>query len=133
MRITRSALSLNVNDVASSAKFAREHFGFEEEMAAEGFSSLTREDAGFNLIFLRTGLETFKPERIKGSAGEGLLVVFVVEEIDAEYERLQSAGAPVVTPIETEPWGERFFQIEDPNGIIYQLVEWVGEPGAGPG
>jgi hypothetical protein len=30
-----------------------------------------------------------------------------------------------VPPIETEPWGERFFQILDPNGLIIQLVQWV--------
>ena len=31
-------------------------------MSADGFVSLSRADAGFNLIFLRTGLETFKPD-----------------------------------------------------------------------
>lgn len=24
-----------------------------------------------------------------------------------------------------EPWGERLFQVTDPNGIVIQLVEWV--------
>ena len=31
-------------------------------------------------------------------------------------------------PIETEPWGERYFQVSDPNGIVIQLVTWVGTP-----
>ena len=128
MKITQSAISLNVPDVDLSAQFATRHLGFREQMAEDGFASLAREDAGFNLIFLRTGLETFRPERISGSSGQGLLVVFVVEEIDAVYERLQGEGAPVVTPIETEPWGERYFQIEDPNGIVYQFVQWVAGP-----
>lgn len=35
----------------------------------------------------------------------------------------------VVTPIETEPWGERFFQMADPNGVIHQLVQWVEPAG----
>ncbi|HEX7000161.1 MAG TPA: hypothetical protein VF164_00540, partial [Trueperaceae bacterium] len=82
MKITRSALSLNVPDVEASARFARDHLGFEEEMADDGFVSLTRDDAGFNLIFLRTGLGSFKPASIAGSAGTGLLVVFVVDDID---------------------------------------------------
>ena len=112
MKITRSAISLNVDDVEGSARFA--------------FVSLTREDAGFNLIFLRTGLGSFKPDRIAGSAGMGTLIVFVVDDIDADYERLLANGARIVTPIETEPWGERFFQMEDPSGIVYQLVQWVG-------
>jgi hypothetical protein len=30
-------------------------------------------------------------------------------------------------PIETEPRGERHFQMQDGNGIIYQLVQWITE------
>ncbi|WP_040838632.1 VOC family protein [Nocardia brevicatena] len=125
MRITESAISLNVPDPRASAQFVIDHLGFTERMSADGFVSLAREDAGMNLIYLRTGLPTFKPAKAAGSAGDGLLVVFVVEDIDGEYERLREAGVPILTPIETEEWGERYFQMEDPNGIVVQLVEWV--------
>jgi catechol 2,3-dioxygenase-like lactoylglutathione lyase family enzyme len=125
MRITASAISLNVKDPAASAEFVKAHFGFEEEMAADGFVSLSRPDAGFNLVFLRTGLPTFKPAALAGRAADGLLVVFVVDDVDAEYERLGKAGLEFTTPIETEDWGERFFQVTDPNGVVIQLVQWV--------
>lgn len=129
MKITAAAISLNVDDVAASADFVTEHLEFTEDMSAEGFVSLTRPDVGFNLIFLKTGLSTFKPQGIAGSAGEGLLVVFVVEDVDAEYERLQAEGVTIVTPIETEEWGERYFQVADPNGVVFQFVQWVSTPG----
>ncbi|MCQ4121487.1 VOC family protein [Rhodococcus tibetensis] len=125
MKVTASALSLNVADPTASADFAKTHLGFVEDMAADGFVSLKREDVGFSLVFLRTGLESFKPAHIAGAAGEGLLIALVVDGIDTEYERLQAEGVPIVTPIETEPWGERYFQMSDPNGVIIQLVEWV--------
>jgi uncharacterized glyoxalase superfamily protein PhnB len=125
VKVTASALSLNVADPTASADFAKTHLGFVEDMAADGFVSLKREDVGFSLVFLRTGLETFKPAHIAGAAGQGLLIALVVDGIDTEYERLQAEGVPVVTPIETEPWGERYFQMSDPNGVIIQLVEWV--------
>ncbi|MGV9612700.1 VOC family protein [Nocardia xishanensis] len=125
MRITASAISLNVADPRASAKFVIDHLGFTEKMSADGFVSLERPDAGMNLIYLRTGLPTFKPASAAGSAGDGLLVVFVVDDIDAEYARLQTEGVPIVTPIETEEWGERYFQMTDPNGIVVQLVQWV--------
>ena len=87
MNVTGSAISLNVADVAASAGFAQAHFGFTPSMEVEGvIASLEREGVGFNLIFLRTGLETFKPGRIAGHAGEGLLVVFVVDGIDRSEE-----------------------------------------------
>ena len=128
MQITASAISLNVGDPHASAAFVKEHFGFEEVMAADGFVSLARPDAGFNLIYLRTGLSTFKPDALAGHRADGLLIVFEVEDIDAEYERLQQEGVQITTPIETEEWGERFFQVTDPNGVVIQLVQWVRTP-----
>ena len=125
MQITASAVSLNVDEPPASAAFVGNHLGFEQEMADDGFVSLKREDAGFNLVFLRTGLETFKPEAMRGRSVDGLLVVFVVEDIDADYARLQDEGVEITTPIQTEPWGERFFQMADENGVVYQLVQWI--------
>ncbi|MFE9653681.1 VOC family protein [Micromonospora sp. NPDC006431] len=129
MQITASAISLNVDDVAASAAFVQQHFGFQQEMAADGFVSLAREGVGFNLIFLRAGLASIQPDRLKQQRAQGLIVAFVVDDIDAEYARIQAAGVPVTTPIQTEPWGERFFQVTDPNGVIIQLVQWVHAPG----
>jgi len=48
MKITASAISLNVDDVTASATFVKQHFGFSEQMSADGFVSLTRDDVGFN-------------------------------------------------------------------------------------
>lgn len=127
MHITASAISLNVTDPTASAEFLKRHYGFTEDMAAEGFVSLSRPDAGCNVIFLKTGLSTFKPESAKGHA-DGLLLVFVVDDIDAEYERVQAEGVAITTPIETEPWGERYFQTADPNGVVIQLVQWMTTP-----
>ena len=127
MQVSRTAVSLNVADVAASADFARTHFGFTEQMAADGFVSLAHPSAGVNLVFLATGLPTFKPAEIAGPAGQGLLLVFVVDDLDAEFERIQARGARVVTPPETEPWGERFCQFADPNGLVWQLVQWLDD------
>ncbi|WP_243232788.1 VOC family protein [Microbacterium sp. CIAB417] len=124
MNITGSAISLNVSDVTASAAWVQTHLGFRIEMEADGFCSLSHAEVGFNLIYLRTGLSTFKPETMAGRAA-GLLVVFTVSDIDADYARLQQQGVQIVTPLETEPWGERYFQMADPNGVIYQLVQWM--------
>jgi catechol 2,3-dioxygenase-like lactoylglutathione lyase family enzyme len=128
LEITASAISLNVDDPDASAEFVKRHFGFEEQMAADGFVSLSQPSAGFNLIYLRVGLPTFKPPAISGHRADGLLVVFVVEDVDAEYARLLAESVEITTPIETEEWGERFFQVTDPCGVVFQLVSWVHSP-----
>lgn len=125
MNITASAISLNVRNAALSGAFLRDHFGFHTDMEAEGFVSLSRPDVGFNVIFLDVGLSTFKPATHAGPAGDGLLIAFVVDDIDSEWLRITQSGLNIATAIETEPWGERYFQVLDPNGVIIQLVQWV--------
>jgi len=128
LKIVASALSLNVADELASARFVKDHFGFTEEMSAPGFVSLSRPDAGFNLVFLRLGLGTLRPETLRDRPADGLLVAFVVDDVDREYARLAAEGVSFTTPIETEPWGERYFQVADPNGVVIQLVQWLTPP-----
>ncbi len=60
MKITASAISLNVDDVTASATFVKQHFGFSEQMSADGFVSLEREDA-----FFQSGLPTNWLEKLQ--------------------------------------------------------------------
>jgi uncharacterized glyoxalase superfamily protein PhnB len=124
MNITQTAISLNVPDIDASATFATTHFGYEETMRADGFVAVAH-PSGSNFAFLETGLASFKPREVAGSAGQGLLLAFVVDDLDEQFAQIAARGARVVTPPETEPWGERFCQFADPNGLIWQLVQWV--------
>ncbi|MDQ4009355.1 MAG: VOC family protein [Actinomycetota bacterium] len=123
MRITASAVALNVEDVAASSAFLVDHFGFHPEMAADGFASLTREDAGMNVAFLRRGLESL-PEDQRDDHAAGLILAFVVDDLEGELVRLRSEGVAITMPLTSEEWGERAFQVRDPNGVIVQLVDW---------
>lgn len=124
MRVTASAVSLTVDDVPASSGFLREHFGFAETMSADGFASLARDDAGMNVIYLRRGLSTL-PVDFRDRHADGVLVVFVVDDLAGELARLCEEGVGITHELTEEPWGERFFQVTDPNGVIIQLVEWA--------
>jgi uncharacterized glyoxalase superfamily protein PhnB len=125
MKITASAVSLNVEDPAASAAFLRDHFGFEEEMAADGFASLRRPDAGMNVVFLRRGLPTL-PSDQRDAHATGVILAFVVDDLEGELARLEGEGVAITMPLTVEEWGERAFQVRDPNGVIVQLVDWNG-------
>jgi catechol 2,3-dioxygenase-like lactoylglutathione lyase family enzyme len=129
VKITASAVSLNVKDVAASSAFLVEHFGFREEMAADGFASLAREDAGMNVVFLRRGLPSL-PEDQRDEHARGLILAFVVDDLEGELARLRGEGVPITMPLREEPWGERAFQVRDPNGVIVQLVDWGATGGS---
>jgi uncharacterized glyoxalase superfamily protein PhnB len=125
MKITASAVSLNVEDPAASAAFLRDHFGFEEEMAADGFASLRRPDAAMNVVFLRRGLPTL-PSDQRDAHATGVILAFVVDDLEGELARLEGEGVAITMPLTVEEWGERAFQVRDPNGVIVQLVDWNG-------
>jgi catechol 2,3-dioxygenase-like lactoylglutathione lyase family enzyme len=129
MHITSAAISLNVDKVEASSAFLTDHFGFREQMAADGFASLTHQDTAMNVVFLRRGLEVL-PVDFRDQRAEGVIVAFVVDDLDAELRRLTDEGVPVTLPLREEEWGERLFQVTDPNGVVIELVEWKTPAGA---
>ena len=131
MQITASAVSLNVEDVTASSAFLAEHFGFRQEMAADGFASLARDDAGMHVAFLRRGLEIL-PDDQRDQHAAGLILAFTVDDLDGELARLRTEGVPITMPLTVEEWGERLFQVTDPNGVIIQLMDWAARPGNQP-
>ncbi|MFI8393103.1 VOC family protein [Streptomyces sp. NPDC085540] len=129
MNVTTSTLSLTVADVEASRDFFRTHLGYEVAMADDRFCSLTRADAAVDIVLLRKGTDVLPAEQRDREAG-GLIVALTVCGLVAEEARLRAAGAPITMPLREEPWGERLFQMTDPNGVIVQLVEWaVPDPG----
>ncbi|MFF4426878.1 VOC family protein [Streptomyces sp. NPDC001549] len=124
MHVSASTISLTVADVDASRDFFRTHLGYEVAMADDGFCSLTREDAGVDIVLLHKGTEVLPAEQRDREAG-GLIVALTVSGLAVEEARLRAAGAPITMPLREEPWGERLFQLTDPNGIVVQFVEWV--------
>ncbi|WP_431047604.1 VOC family protein [Streptomyces sp. P1-3] len=131
LNVTASTLSLTVADVDASRVFFCTHLGYQVAMAADGFASLTRGDAGADIVLLRRGSEVLPPEQ-RDQRATGLIFALTVSGIEAEERRLREAGAPITMPLREEPWGERLFQLTDPNGIVVQFVEWAApdEPAA---
>ncbi|MFE7647905.1 VOC family protein [Streptomyces phaeoluteigriseus] len=125
MQITASTVSLTVDDVAASRSFFTTHLGYEERMAADGFSSLSRPDAAADIVLLRRGMEIL-PSDQRDERARGLILAFTLDSgIAHEEDRLRAAGVDITMPLREEPWGERLFQITDPNGVVVQFVEWA--------
>ncbi len=129
MKIRSATISLTVDDVPASSKFLTRHFGFHERMAAEGFSSLERDDAPVGIVLLGRGIEVL-PEALRDRVAAGVIVAFEVDDLAGEEARLRAEGVEITLPIREEPWGERLFLVTDPNGLVYELVEWA-RPAAG--
>ena len=129
MQVKSSTISLTVADVVASAGFFVEHLGYQQQMAAEGFASLRRDDHAMDVVFLQQGIEVL-PEDQRDQHASGLIVALAVADLDAELARLMSEGVAITLPLQVEEWGERLFQIKDPNGVVVELLEW--NDGTGP-
>jgi uncharacterized glyoxalase superfamily protein PhnB len=123
MKITASGVALTVDDVPASTAFLVDHFGFQIEMSADGFASLTRDDSGMHVAFLRRGLSTV-PDDQRDDHASGVILAFTVDDLEGELARVQAEGVAITMPLTSEEWGERAFQVRDPNGVIVQLVDW---------
>jgi len=109
-------------DVAGTAAFYIQHFGFEALFSADWYVHLqSKESEHVTLAILDGGHETI-PETGRGTVS-GLLLNFEVEDVDAVYERLKAAGLPIRLDIRDEDFGQRHFITADPNGVLIDIIK----------
>jgi len=75
-------------------------------------------------IFSAAGMESMAPGCMEAGGIGSVTLMFEVEEVEAEYGRVQEMGLEVVKPLMTHPWGSRSFWFRDPDG---NLVDFYGK------
>jgi predicted enzyme related to lactoylglutathione lyase len=114
--VLSSRILLRPADLARSRRFYRDVLGL----------AVYREfgppaDPGV-VFFLGAGLLEVSGSS-EGPAGNSVLIWLQVRDVDAEHERLATAGVRVIRAPVTEPWGLIEMWIEDPDGVRIVLVE----------
>lgn len=126
MNILATTLTFVVADPAASAGFLAAHFGFREAIAFDGGAAVEHPSGGPTLFFLREGLATLETSQ-RHVRAQGVTLALTVEDIEAEVGAMRCGGIEPKSDIRQDDWGERHIQITDPNGLIVQLVQWVGD------
>lgn len=57
----------------------------------------------------------------EAGANRSAIIEFIVDDVDAEFERLRSYVGEVVTEPTTMPWGNRALLFRDPDGNLVNL------------
>jgi len=60
--------------------------------------------------------------------GQGMYLTIEVERVDEWYTKLKDKGAELKVYLRDEPWGDRHFTIQDPNGIAIDIVTYSPAP-----
>ena len=56
---------------------------------------------------------------------QGVLVTLELDDVDACHARARELGLPIVYPLRDEVWGQRHFMVEDPNGLLVDVVKLI--------
>ena len=112
-----------VDDVAAAVDFYTSHLGFDVGIiAAPAFADVTRG----NLRLLLSGPKSSAGRPMADGAspapGGWNRIHLIVDDLDAEVDRLRDAGVPFRNDIVTGPGGSQIL-VEDPSGNLVELFQ----------
>jgi uncharacterized glyoxalase superfamily protein PhnB len=122
MQITSYYPVIMTADVAKTAKFYVDNFRFVALFEADWYVHLQSKDAPSVNLAILEGSHSTIPEAARGRVS-GLLLNFEVEDPDSEYKRILEAGLPILLPLRDEPFGQRHFITQDPNGVLIDVIK----------
>lgn len=112
-----------VDDVSAAVDFYTKHFDFSlQSNAAPAFADVVRGHLRLLLSGPTSSAGRPMPDGRKPEAGGWNRIEFVVNDIEAEVERLRSEGVPFRNDIVTGPGGKQIL-VEDPAGNLIEIFE----------
>jgi len=112
---------LFVRDLERSVAFYRDVIGLPFKLQGDGYVEFATQGARFGL-YDRNRLGELTGQRTDPPDHPGGEVVFLVEDVDAEAERLREAGATILRGPLDRAWGHRTLHLEDPDGFVVELA-----------
>jgi len=112
VRIRRAVPDIKSTAIEESREFYRDFLGFKIGM-----------DMGWIVTFVSPSNPTAQIS-ILGRDPSGTVpnMSIEVEDVDAVHNRAVTRGLKIVYPLTDEPWGVRRFFVEDPNGLVLNVM-----------
>lgn len=79
------------------------------------------------ISFLLPNHESQQPLFHQPFNGEGMYLTIEVENVDELYEQMKAKNVDIKIELRDEPWGDRHFAIQDPNGIGIDIVTYSSQ------
>ncbi len=110
--------------LAESKVFYTQVLGFGVSFENEFYLLLHTPSKEAEISFLLPNHPTQQPLFQAPFMGKGMYLTIEVEDVDKIYNQLKNNGIEIKIDIRDEPWGDRHFAIEDPNGIGIDIVKY---------
>ena len=110
--------------LAETKKFYLEVLDFGVTFENEFYLLLHTPNQDAEISFLLPNHPSQQPLFQKPFAGQGMYLTIEVDDVDKVYNDLKTKGVEIKIDIRDEPWGDRHFAIQDPNGIGIDIVKY---------
>ena len=105
-------------DVAAAADFYRQVFGFDTTFESDWYISLRCGQS--ELAVIAHDHESIPAEA--RALPRGVLLNIELEDVDTIHAQVIEMGLEPVLPLRDEPWGQRHFIIEGPDGVVVDVI-----------
>ena len=110
--------------IQESKQFYSEVLGFGVTFENDFYLLMHTPDKAFELSFLLPNHPSQQALFQAPFTGKGVYVTIEVEDVDSLYEKVKGKGVEIQIDIRDEPWGDRHFAIQDPNGVGIDMVRY---------
>lgn len=101
--------------------------GFGVTFENEFYLLLHTPEKNYELSFLLPNHPSQQSLFHKPFAGEGMYLTIEVDDVDSLYEQIKNKGIDIKINLRDEPWSDRHFAIQDPNGIGIDIVKYSAQ------
>lgn len=125
------SISMKLNAGIITAKlretknFYQDVLGFGVVFESDWYILLHTPGKESEIAFLQPGHESQQPIFQSAFEGKGVFFTIEVGDVDKMYQELLQKKVPIQIEIRDEPWGDRHFAIQDPNGIGVDIVTYT--------
>lgn len=108
-------------------KFYTEILDFGITFENEFYLLMHTPDQSAEISFLLPNHPSQQPLFQSVFSGQGIYLTIEVENVDEIYNDMKNKNVEIRIEIRDEPWGDRHFAIQDPNGIGIDIVKYTAQ------
>jgi predicted enzyme related to lactoylglutathione lyase len=114
------SIRIITDDVAGMADFYERLTGGEAERQGDIFAEVRSSYATLAIGSSKT-VGLFGPGSVRAADNHTAIIEFLVDDVDAQYQRIRDWVDEIVTEPTTMPWGNRSLLFRDPDGNLINL------------
>jgi len=106
--------------------FYTQYFDFQVRLEIEGFVILEyKKKPYYELLFCIPHSPFVNPIFHPEFNGRGAILQMEVKDVEAEFQRIKKRDIPIKVPLVNEPVNGHHFTIQDPGGLLIDIVQYT--------